>query len=204
MLILHASPYLMACAKTLTCGKAERLIMPTAYAEVKFRFGTSSEYSEISSKDANSVYFLTDTNQIFVGDEEYATSQTWIDDSPVQLLSNANEGAVYISEDESVAYAYVGGRWVSGSVDNSDSDDIDLSGTACTLSFKGTVDGFDFLPSENNSAGDVYYCVKECAEFAFSGSEWQKLGSLVETFAGVADDDYVEDSIAWVLEDCLG
>lgn len=179
--------------------------MPTAYSEVKFRFGTSSEYSEISSKDANSVYFLTDTNQIYVGSEEYAVSQTWVDDVPAQLSSEGVEGAVYSCEDEGVAYAYLGGRWVSLCVD--DSSEVAsqaLNGTACTLAFKGTVADFDSLPSESNSAGDVYYCVKECAEFAFSGSDWQKLGSLVETFAGIADDDYVEDSIAWVLEDCLG
>lgn len=41
---------------------------------VKFRSLTSSQFDAISSKDANTLYFISDTKKIFKGDVEYCAS----------------------------------------------------------------------------------------------------------------------------------
>lgn len=45
--------------------------MPQLNQEVKFLAGLHQAYTEIQSKDLNTVYFCTDTQQIFVGETEY-------------------------------------------------------------------------------------------------------------------------------------
>ena len=45
--------------------------MPQLNQEVKFLAGLHQAYTEIPSKDLNTVYFCTDTQQIFVGETEY-------------------------------------------------------------------------------------------------------------------------------------
>ena len=45
--------------------------MPQLNQEVRFLAGLHQAYTEIESKDLNTVYFCTDTQQIFVGETEY-------------------------------------------------------------------------------------------------------------------------------------
>lgn len=45
--------------------------MPQLNQEVRFLAGLHEAYTEIESKDLNTVYFCTDTQQIFVGETEY-------------------------------------------------------------------------------------------------------------------------------------
>lgn len=45
--------------------------MPQLNQEVKFLAGLHQAYTEIQTKDLNTVYFCTDTQQIFVGETEY-------------------------------------------------------------------------------------------------------------------------------------
>lgn len=45
--------------------------MPSANQNIAFAYGTDASYQGIGSKNANTVYFTTDTQRLFVGDIEY-------------------------------------------------------------------------------------------------------------------------------------
>ena len=40
-------------------------------ANVNFGYGTKANYDKLTTKDANTLYFITDTRQIFKGTDEY-------------------------------------------------------------------------------------------------------------------------------------
>ena len=44
--------------------------MPTN--NVQFKRGTMAAFANVATKDPNTIYFITDTNRIYVGDSEYS------------------------------------------------------------------------------------------------------------------------------------
>ena len=48
--------------------------MPTTNAIIKFKAGTSTNYAALANYDDNTLYFLTDTHQLFLGNVEYTKS----------------------------------------------------------------------------------------------------------------------------------
>ena len=58
--------------------------MPSANQNIAFAYGTDAGYQGIGSKNANTVYFTTDTQRLFVGDTEYTR--------PVQHGTDLPEG----------------------------------------------------------------------------------------------------------------
>ena len=46
--------------------------MPTTGQQVQFRAGLQAAFDLISSKDLNTIYFITDTQRLFVGETEYS------------------------------------------------------------------------------------------------------------------------------------
>lgn len=58
--------------------------MPSANQNIAFAYGTDAGYQGIGSKNANTVYFTTDTQRLFVGDIEYTR--------PVQHGTDLPEG----------------------------------------------------------------------------------------------------------------
>lgn len=48
--------------------------MPTTNAIIKFKAGTSTNYAALANYDENTLYFLTDTHQLFLGNVEYTKS----------------------------------------------------------------------------------------------------------------------------------
>lgn len=67
--------------------------MPTAKNEVKLKFGTKSKYTS-ATKNADTVYFITDTNQIFVGSSLVSSKCYYVTASPV--ASNYGVGDVVV------------------------------------------------------------------------------------------------------------
>lgn len=67
--------------------------MPTAKNEVKLKFGTKAKYKS-ATKNADTVYFITDTNQIFVGSSLVSSKCYYVTSSPV--ASNYGVGDVVI------------------------------------------------------------------------------------------------------------
>jgi hypothetical protein len=67
--------------------------MPTAKNEVKLKFGTKAKYTS-ATKNADTVYFITDTNQIFVGSSLVSSKCYYVTNSPVS--SNYGVGDVVV------------------------------------------------------------------------------------------------------------
>lgn len=40
--------------------------MPTAKTQIKFKYGLQENYTKLTAKDANTLYFATDTQRLFV------------------------------------------------------------------------------------------------------------------------------------------
>lgn len=59
--------------------------MPTKNNEVIFKFGTSEEYN-FTNKDPSTIYFITDTHEIYIGTEKYGGSDVAITDLYQHLL----------------------------------------------------------------------------------------------------------------------
>ena len=67
--------------------------MPTAKNEVKLKFGNKAKYTS-ATKNADTVYFITDTNQIFVGSSLVSSKCYYVTNSPVS--SNYGVGDVVV------------------------------------------------------------------------------------------------------------
>lgn len=67
--------------------------MPTAKNEVKLKFGTKAKYKS-ATKNADTVYFITDTNQIFVGSSLVSSKCYYVTASPA--ASNYGVGDVVV------------------------------------------------------------------------------------------------------------
>lgn len=67
--------------------------MPTAKNEVKLKFGTKAEYTS-ATKNADTVYLITDTNQIYIGDK--LISSKAYSGSSVPMAQQYDKGDIYL------------------------------------------------------------------------------------------------------------
>lgn len=76
---------------------------------VNFRIGTSDRYVA-TTKDPNTLYFLSDTHQIMKGEDDYTSSIFIVDALP----DNPIKGKIYIVDKTASAYQMVDGsyQWV--------------------------------------------------------------------------------------------
>lgn len=85
--------------------KMEEFIMPAANAQIQFKAGLYANYKAITAKDVNTVYFCTDTAQLFVGEAEYSrnlqsgTTTTGVTAAPGSLFYNTTAKALYYTAD---------------------------------------------------------------------------------------------------------
>ena len=72
---------------------------------------------------------------------------------------------------------------------NRDELDNKISGSITgVFHFKGTVESFDALPTENNVSGDVYQIGEH--EYAWNGSEWIELGFIVDLSNHITKEEF--------------
>lgn len=75
--------------------------MPTAKTQIKFKYGLQENYTKLTAKDANTLYFATDTQRLFVGDVEYTrpvitgTSAPTMDSPLNTLFYNTSTKTLY-------------------------------------------------------------------------------------------------------------
>lgn len=69
--------------------------MPTVNSKINFMVGTSASFNNLQTKDTNTLYFLTDTHQIFVGADEYTKSVRFLNSVPTSSTEGV-EGIVYV------------------------------------------------------------------------------------------------------------
>ena len=81
--------------------------MPSANQNIAFAYGTDAGYQGIGSKNANTVYFTTDTQRLFVGDIEYtrpvqhgaALPEGYLPPNSLFVLETGAVRDLYFSED---------------------------------------------------------------------------------------------------------
>ena len=56
------------------------------------------------------------------------------------------------------------------------------------MTYKGTKATVDALPTTGNKTGDVWHVTADGGEYAWSGTAWEELGSVMDL------SDYVEDT----------
>lgn len=71
---------------------------------VKFKFGTFEEYTAADPKDENSLYFTTDSLQLFKGDKEYSKPAKVVDELP----GTGVVGETYLLKSDNTVYIYDG------------------------------------------------------------------------------------------------
>lgn len=79
--------------------------MPANNGVISFKYGLAANYAAIAAKDANTMYFCTDTQQIYVGDTEYtrpvqhgtALPSTFL--PPNSFFYKTDSKELYFSED---------------------------------------------------------------------------------------------------------
>lgn len=69
--------------------------MPTTGNMIHFKHGTAAQYAA-ATKSADTIYFLTDTKQIFVGDKEYTEAAFILESQPVNGTTEGVPGRLYV------------------------------------------------------------------------------------------------------------
>ena len=74
-------------------------------ANVSFYYGTKANYNALASHDDSTLYFITDTLQLYRGDEEYTKSTQFVTALPT---SGARQGVIYIRSNDLSMWRYTG------------------------------------------------------------------------------------------------
>lgn len=98
--------------------------MPANKSVLKFKYGLSTKFSTITP-DANSIYFLTDTKQLFVGDVEYTRP---VKHGAALPSGFAPENSIFVKETENereIYYSKDGASWEKIGLSSSDLNDLE-------------------------------------------------------------------------------
>jgi len=76
------------------------------------------------------------------------------------------------------------------------------SAVSSTFTYKGNKDTVSELPQDGNKLGDVWFVTEDGAEYAWSGTEWEKLGGDVDMSAYVLHSEMVEIDSDYIDEVC--
>ena len=79
-------------------------------AQVLFRTGTKSQYNDLGTKDSSTLYFITDTHEIFKGETNYTDSVIVVTAFP---SSDILQGKLYVNSSTLECKIYVGSSWVT-------------------------------------------------------------------------------------------
>lgn len=77
--------------------------------DVKFLYGTKANYDTLSTKNTDTLYFLTDTLQIFKGSEEYTKSTKLVSALPT---AGQVQGVIYVNTTDFSMHIYNGADFV--------------------------------------------------------------------------------------------
>ena len=84
--------------------------MPTTNSAVQFKAGLNENYVAIATKDTNTLYFSTDTNQFYVGDTEYTRPVKSGAGAP-SSTTGVPTGSMYYDTTNHELYALLNGTW---------------------------------------------------------------------------------------------
>lgn len=98
--------------------------MPANKSVLKFKYGLSTKFSTLTP-DANSIYFLTDTKQLFVGDAEYTRP---VKHGAALPSGYAPENSIFVKEtgtEREIYYSKDGTSWEKIGLSSSDLNDLE-------------------------------------------------------------------------------
>lgn len=153
--------------------------MPTTGNMIHFKHGTAAQFAA-ATKSADTIYFLTDTKQIFVGDKEYTEAAFILESQPVNGTTAGVPGRLYV---------YNGSMFMCDSAKNwtKVANVNEKNGTVTSLTVG---EGLETASGDNNpitSAGTVKHAVAEGAGVhADAGKDQQA------AFGGTFDIETVE------------
>lgn len=78
-------------------------------ANVSFYYGTKANYNQLQTKSADTLYFITDTLQLYKGTDEYTKSMEFVSQLPVN--GEARQGVLYILSSDFQAYRFTGSAY---------------------------------------------------------------------------------------------
>ena len=78
-------------------------------ANVSFYYGTKANYNSLQTKNADTLYFITDTLQLFKGTDEYTKQMEFVSQLPIN--GEARQGILYILASDFSAYRYTGSAY---------------------------------------------------------------------------------------------
>lgn len=93
---------------------------------VNFKVGTSAAYAALAEKDANTLYFLSDSKQIMKGRDNYTSSVIFVNELPVSGIENK----LYIAGNKASVYTNSAWRTIY---------DLDTKASLSGATFTGTV-----------------------------------------------------------------
>lgn len=152
--------------------------MPNTNSQVVFRSGTAAGFAAIATKDSNTIYFCTDTKQLFVGDAEYTKGTAVLQSAPTKTTVG----------DDGRLYAYNGNLYLCKYVDGTTYDWIrvanvnDKQGSVVSV---GAGEGLSTAAGSDNpitNAGTIVHAVPEGAEAHADGitNQTAKFGQTVQ------------------------
>lgn len=129
--------------------------MPTTGNMINFKHGTAAQYAA-ATKSADTIYFLTDTKQIFVGDKEYTEAAFILESQPVNGTTAGVPGRLYV---------YNGNMYMCDSAKNwtKVANVNEKNGTVTSISVS---DGLETGSNDDNpitSAGTIKHAVPQGA-----------------------------------------
>ncbi len=83
--------------------------MPTNGSYVNFRNLTTAQYAALTSKDVNTLYWLSDVNQVYVGESLYA--QPVIETTDFSAITTPAQGTLYVNTTTYESRVYIGSAW---------------------------------------------------------------------------------------------
>lgn len=107
-------------------------------ANVNFGYGTKANYDKLTTKDANTLYFITDTRQIFKGTDEYTKSCKLVSALPA---SGQIQGLLYIRMTDYTFHIWNGTEFVQlnrpivTEIPNADASDDNLPTTKAVADY---------------------------------------------------------------------
>lgn len=129
--------------------------MPSPASVIQFKYGLAANYANIENKDVNTVYFTTDTQQLYVGDIEYSRPVCHGNSLPDQLLPPNSMFVLESDSSRTLYYSKNGSVWdkisvlpptVTGGVFGNNTESILSFGQSINIP-KITVDSNGFVTS---------------------------------------------------------
>lgn len=149
---------------------------------VLFKIGTRAQFDLIVTKDKNTLYWLSDTQELYKGDILFGTG----------ALASENVAGLLSAEDYKKLQELIStGSEVEDRLDKVEQEVSALKESASGgIHYKGSVPTYDDLP-KNANQGDLYEVSSDGSEWCFNGNEWFEYGT--SHFVPVAGDGIIID-----------